>query len=59
MFPHTGVKIVVKVTHATEHTIRADIEFLDLQGLVVARMNGCESIADASLAAAFKRNHLD
>jgi acyl transferase domain-containing protein/NAD(P)-dependent dehydrogenase (short-subunit alcohol dehydrogenase family) len=59
VFPHTGVKIVVKVTHATEHTIRADVEFLDLEGMVVATMTGCESIADASLAAAFKRNRLD
>ena len=59
VFPHTGVKIVVKVTHATEHTIRADVEFLDLQGMVVAQMTGCESIADASLVTAFKRNRLD
>ena len=59
VFPHTGVKIVVKVTHATEHTIRTDVEFLDLEGMVVATMTGCESIADASLAAAFKRNRLD
>ncbi|MBS0205523.1 MAG: SDR family NAD(P)-dependent oxidoreductase [Planctomycetes bacterium] len=58
VFPHTGVKIVVRVTQATEHTIRADIEFLDLQGTVVALMTGCESIADASLVGAFKRNRL-
>ena len=59
VFPHTGVKIVIRVTHATEHTIRADVEFLDLQGLVVAQMTGCESIADASLVTAFKRNRLE
>lgn len=59
VFPHTGVKIVVKVTQATDHTIRADIEFLDLQGILVARMTGCESVADASLTAAFRRNRLD
>ena len=59
VFPHTGVKIVVQVTQATEHTIRADVEFLDLQGQVVALMTGCESIADASLVAAFQRNRLD
>ena len=58
VFPHTGVKIVVRVTQATEHTIRADLEFLDLQGRVVALMTGCESIADASLVGAFKRNRL-
>jgi hypothetical protein len=58
-FPHTGVKIVVKVTQLTEHSIRAEIEFLDLQGTLVARMTGCESVADASLTAAFQRNRLN
>ena len=58
VFPHTGVKIVVQVTHASEHSIRADVEFLDLSGMVVATMTGCESVADASLAAAFRNNRL-
>ena len=53
------MKIVVKVTQATEHAIRADVEFLDLQGMLVSQMTGCESIADASLVTAFKRNQLD
>jgi acyl transferase domain-containing protein/acyl carrier protein/NAD(P)-dependent dehydrogenase (short-subunit alcohol dehydrogenase family) len=59
VFPHSGVKIVVKVTQATDHAIRCDVEFLDLQGMMVARMTGCESIADASLVSAFQRNRLD
>ena len=58
VFPHTGVKIVVQVTHASEHSIRADVEFLDLSGMVVATMTGCESVADASLASAFRNNRL-
>jgi NAD(P)-dependent dehydrogenase (short-subunit alcohol dehydrogenase family)/acyl carrier protein len=58
VFPTSGIKIVVKVTQATEHTIRADIEFLDIQGTLVARMTGCESVADASLANAFSQNRL-
>ncbi len=58
VFPHTGVKIVVQVTQASEHSIRVDIEFLDLSGMVVATMTGCESIADASLASAFRNNRL-
>ena len=58
VFPHTGVKIVVQVTHETDHAIRADVEFLDLQGIVVATMTGCESVADASLASAFRNNRL-
>ncbi|MDB5347127.1 MAG: Erythronolide synthase [Schlesneria sp.] len=58
VFPTSGIKIVVKVTQATEHTIRADIEFLDIQGALVAQMTGCESVADASLANAFSQNRL-
>jgi NAD(P)-dependent dehydrogenase (short-subunit alcohol dehydrogenase family) len=59
VFPHTGVKIVVQITQATDHSIRADVEFLDLQGQLVAQMTGCESVADASLVSAFQRNRLE
>ena len=58
-FPREGVRIVVQITHATDHAIRCDIEFLDRAGQVVARMDGCESVADASLVAAFQRRQLD
>ncbi|MEK6257667.1 MAG: polyketide synthase dehydratase domain-containing protein, partial [Planctomycetota bacterium] len=58
-FPREGVRIVVQITHATDHAIRCDIEFVDRAGQVVARMDGCESVADASLAAAFQKRHLD
>ena len=58
-FPREGVRIVVRVIQATDHAIRCDVEFLDVSGQVVARMEGCESIADTSLAAAFQRNRLD
>ena len=58
-FPREGVRIVVQITHATDHAIRCDVEFVDRQGLLVARMDGCESVADASLVAAFQRRQLD
>ncbi len=58
-FPREGVRIVVQITHATDHAIRCDIEFLDRAGQVVARMDGCESVADASLVAAFQQRQLD
>lgn len=57
-FPTAGVRIAIKVTQATEHTVRADVEFLDGQGQLVAQMTGCESVADASLANAFRQNRL-
>ena len=58
-FPREGVRIVVRINHATDHAIRCDIEFLDRAGLVVAKMEGCESVADASLVSAFQQRHLD
>jgi hypothetical protein len=57
-YPNTGIKIVVKVMQATEHTVRANIEFLDIEGALVAQMTACESVADASLANAFRQNRL-
>ena len=57
--PRNGVKIIIRVQPATEQSIRCEIEFVDLQGLLVARMEGCESIADASLALAFQKNRID
>ena len=59
IFPREGVRIVVQITHATDHAIRCDIEFLDHQGLLVARIDGCESVADPSLVAAFQKRQLD
>ncbi|MCX7409580.1 MAG: SDR family oxidoreductase [Planctomycetales bacterium] len=58
-FPREGVRIVVQVIQATDHAIRCDVEFLDSAHQVVARMEGCESVADPSLAAAFQRNRLE
>ncbi len=58
-FPREGVRIVVQVVQATDHAIRCDVEFLDSAHQVVARMEGCESVADPSLAAAFQRNRLE
>ncbi len=58
-FPREGVRIVVQITHTTAHAIRCDIEFVDGQGLLVARMDGCESVADPLLKAAFQKRQLD
>ena len=57
-FPKAGVQITAKVTHATEHLIRADIEFTDQAGQLVARMEDVENVVDASLLPAFAERRL-
>ena len=58
-FPKEGVRIVIQIRESPEQLIRCDVEFLDQHGALVARMEGCESVADNSLAAAFQRNQID
>jgi hypothetical protein len=57
--PLDGVRIVIKIQPPADRMIRCDIEFLDLHGQLVARMEGCENVIDASLSAAFKRNRIE
>ncbi len=58
-FPKGGVRIVIRMHETPEQVIRCDVEFIDLNGVLVARMEGCESVADASLAAAFQRKKIE
>lgn len=58
-FPKDGVRIAVKVSEAREQLIRCEIEFIDQRGILVAQMECCESVADASLIAAFRRNSME
>ena len=58
-FPKAGVQIVINLREAPEQLIRCDVEFVDHQGILVARMEGCESIADGSLVSAFQRNQIE
>jgi hypothetical protein len=57
-FPRDGVQIVVKVAPAQSSLIRAAVEFRDRSGQVIARMDECDSVMDAALAAAFQQNRL-
>jgi acyl transferase domain-containing protein/acyl carrier protein len=57
-FPPGGVKIVAQIRHASETRATADVEFLDAQGAVVARLDGYECVIDCSLNEAFRRNQL-
>ena len=52
-FPKKNVMLVLQVTKHTGHQIVADCHFLDEEGKTVARCQGIEWIADASLKAAF------
>ena len=58
-FPKDGVRIVIRVSDAPEQLVRCDVEFIDLQGHLIARMECCESVADASLVPAFQRKQLE
>ncbi len=58
-FPKAGVQIAAKVTHVTEHAIRANIEFTDQAGQLVARMDDVENVVDGSLRPAFLLRKLD
>ncbi|WP_435022309.1 SDR family NAD(P)-dependent oxidoreductase [Tundrisphaera sp. TA3] len=55
-FPADGVRVVARVTEASAHRARADIDFLDFEGAPVARIEDYECVIDASLASAFRRN---
>jgi hypothetical protein len=57
-FPGNGVRAVVTITHASEHSALADIDYLDAAGRLVARMTDYECVIDSSLNQAFRRNRL-
>lgn len=57
--PRNGVRIIIRVQPAAEQLIRCELEFVDMQGLLVASMEGCESIADPSLTLAFQKKQID
>ena len=57
-FPEDGVRIAAAVTESGEHRAVADIEFQDLSGALVARLEGYECVIDTSLNEAFRRNRL-
>jgi acyl transferase domain-containing protein len=57
-FPGATVHVVAHITRATDLHNLADVEFLDADGRLVARLEGCETVLDASLQRAFRRNRL-
>ena len=57
-FPGDGVSVVVKISENRNRLARADMEFLDGEGGVVARLENYECVVDNSLSEAFTRNRL-
>jgi NAD(P)-dependent dehydrogenase (short-subunit alcohol dehydrogenase family)/acyl carrier protein len=57
-FPAGIVRIVVRVTHDGAAVARFDIDFVETTGRMLARIEGCECVRDAGLAAAYRRNRL-
>ncbi|GAK60375.1 erythronolide synthase [Candidatus Vecturithrix granuli] len=58
-FSPEGGRIVAKVTTNEQHHARATIEFLDLNGNLLARMEEYECTIDSSLNQAFRKNTLE
>ena len=57
-FPADGVRVVARIRQTSEHRLFADLEFLDHEGEIVARIDSYESVLDSSLNQAFRRNRL-
>ena len=55
-YPAGGVRVVARVTDSSPHRARADVDFLDAEGELVARIEDYECVIDASLKSAFRRN---
>ena len=55
-FPAGGVRVVARVTEEGAHQARADVDFLDEAGELVARIEDYECVIDASLQSAFRRS---
>jgi NAD(P)-dependent dehydrogenase (short-subunit alcohol dehydrogenase family) len=58
-YPKGGGRIIAKVTDQGDHYVRADFEFLDHEGKLIAQIENCECVIDQSLNSAFERNTLE
>ena len=57
-FPKDGARVVARVTESDVTRALADMEFLDGEGRLIARLEGCENIIEHRLASAFRNNRL-
>ena len=57
-FPKDGARVVARITKSDATRAFADIEFLDADGQLIARFEGCENTIDEGLASTFRSNRL-
>lgn len=57
-FPKDGVRVCATVTHSGSNRALADLDFVDHQGHVIARLEDYECVMDPGLNQAFRRNRL-
>jgi hypothetical protein len=57
-FPREGVRLVARVTRSSPGRALADVDVLDAEGALVARLEDYECVIDPSLAEAFRQNRL-
>jgi hypothetical protein len=57
-FPANPVQVVIRVKRDNGNFARADIEFRDTDGQVIATMEDYECVIDRQLDQAFRRNQL-
>ena len=57
-FPQAPVRVVIRVTRDNGTFARADIDYLDPDGQVIAQMQDYECVMEKTLNQAFRRNQL-
>ena len=57
-FPKDGARVVARVTKSDTTRAFADIEYLDADWQLIARIEGCENTIDEGLANTFRSNRL-
>jgi acyl transferase domain-containing protein/NAD(P)-dependent dehydrogenase (short-subunit alcohol dehydrogenase family) len=57
-FPKTGSRVVISIDSDRSAVVKATLHFLDLQGRLLARVEGYECVIDPGLEDAFRRNQL-
>jgi hypothetical protein len=57
-YPAGGARVVARITRATNLHALADFDFVDRDGRLIARLEGCECVLDPALQRAFRRNRL-
>jgi acyl transferase domain-containing protein/acyl carrier protein len=57
-FPTGGATIAARITQATNLHAVAEIDFVDVDGRLIARLEGYECVLDPGLQRAFRRNRL-